>query len=386
MTPRRPAARTGTIANLPGVSRVENEPPRDPGDPEPPARSRHAALEAESQTEPPTPQTSPDAVRRGPGVVLGLLWLLAVFAATGGLIALRATDARELPQQAVAVALGTLFALGLSARSGGRPLAAALLALLVGGAAIATQWEVLLAGAAVGTGVLAACLAVLGTTPAPRFRYVVREVVLAQSLATAGAIGVAGFAAELDPAKFAYTVLALSLAATTAMIYRLGGGLHGLGRTGVVVAVVALVVLAVSLAYSEALARYGDTDLTARVDELRFGLRDAIGAVPHPIEVLLGLPALAWGVFLRAHRRQGWWVCAFGAAATAPATTRLIDVGVTPLNTFLAAVYSIVLGLVLGYLLIRAEQAWRGTRGRRARRVAGSTVHRPEPERLRPLH
>ncbi len=204
-------------------------------------------------------------------------------------------------------------------------------------------------------------------------------------MATAGALGVAGFMVGIDPRKFAYTVLALSMTAMIALVYRLGAGLHGLGRRGVIVGVAAIVMLAVALAYSEALTRWGSPGMTEQVDTARFWMRDHLGAVPHPIEVLLGIPALAWGVFMRARRRQGWWVCAFGAAATAPATSRFIDAGTTPLNTTLAAVYSLVLGLFLGYLLIRLEQWFQGTHGRRARRGEEAAAHRPEPPRLRPL-
>ena len=74
-----------------------------------------------------------------------------------------------LVEQSLAAALGVLLATGLAVRSGGRGLPVFALAALVGGAAVATQSPTLLAGAAVATGVLAACLAVLATTPARSF-------------------------------------------------------------------------------------------------------------------------------------------------------------------------------------------------------------------------
>jgi hypothetical protein len=378
------------------VPRVENVPGRRKAAPPPrssradraardlPARARSTdTLLAEDR---PTPQTLPDRRPRRSATALGLVWLLLVGGAAGGLIALRAVEAVRWEQQAVATALGVLLALGLAARSGGHPVPAAALALVVGGAATATQWPVLLAGAAMGTGVLAACLAVLGTTPAASFGSVVREVVLAQSLATVGALGVAGFGVDLSPTRFAYTVLGVSLVATVAMVYRLGGGLHGLGPRGLALGLATVALLALVLAYSEALGHWGPPGMTEQIDAIRFGMRDRIGAVPHPIEVLVGLPALAWGVFVRARRRQGWWLSALGTAATAPATTRFVDVGSSPLNTVLAAGYSIVLGLLLAWVLIRAEQALHGSRGRRARRGEEAAAHRPEPDRLRPLH
>ncbi len=101
--------------------------------------------------------------------------------------------------------------------------------------------------------------------------------------------------------------------------------------------------------------------------------------------VFLGVPALAWGVSMRDRRRQGWWVCAFGAAATATATTRLLDVTPISWSIGLAAVYSIALGLVVGYVVLRLERLLFGSRGRRARQQE-QIDHRPEPPRLWPLH
>ncbi len=92
---------------------------------------------------------------------------------------------------------------------------------------------------------LAACLAVLGTTPARTFLRAVVEVVVAEIVAIAGALGVAGFRVDIDPARFAYTVLGLSMVAAVALVYRLGGGLHGLGRSGVLLFGAALVLLVV---------------------------------------------------------------------------------------------------------------------------------------------
>ncbi|HET8602577.1 MAG TPA: hypothetical protein VFM09_01485, partial [Marmoricola sp.] len=144
--------------------------------------------------------------------------------------------------------------------------------------------------------------------------------------------------------------------------------------------------LALVLAYSEALLHWGSPELVATVDGIRSGTRARLHAVPHPIEALLGVPALAWGVFMRARRRQGWWVTAFGTTLTAPLTTRLVDPGVTLATTALAAAYSLLVGLALAYLVIRAEQSFSGSHGRRARRDEEAGAHRPEPGRMAPLH
>ncbi len=88
---------------------------------------------------------------------------------------------------------------------------------------------------------------------------------------------------------------------------------------------------------------------------------------------------------MRDRRRQGWWVCAFGVTATATATTRLIEEGATERTAALGEAYSLVLGLLIGFVVIRAVRLFRGTPGRRSAR-ADEVAHRPEPPRLQPLH
>jgi hypothetical protein len=298
-------------------------------------------------------------------------------------------DVVDLPDRVgpgAASLLGVVLAIGLTVRTGGRPQLPALLAAGYGVVATATLWPVLLAGGAVGVGVLAAALAVTATVPATTYARSIVEVVLACAFATAGGLGVAGFDAHLRHSRFAYVVLGISLAAAFALVYRLGAGFHGLGRRGYLVAGGALLLLVLALAYSEALGRWGSPEVVGRLDDLRHSVRVRLHAVPHPIETLLGVPALCWGTFMRARRRQGWWVCAFGAAVTAPSTTRFVEGAVPTLTTILGAAYSLVLGLLLGYVVIRVEQAFTGSRGRRARRDEEASAHRPEPGRLDPLH
>jgi peptidoglycan/LPS O-acetylase OafA/YrhL len=143
--------------------------------------------------------------------------------------------------------------------------------------------------------------------------------------------------------------------------------------------------LAVSLAYTEALGRWGSPEVVDAVERSTRDLAHLIGAVPRPVEVLLGIPALAWGVSTRARRRQGWWGTGFGAAGLAVVATSLLDPDVSLVEAGLATAYSLVVGLVLGYLVVRADSFLSGARGRRARRLEEASAHRPEPGRTHPL-
>jgi undecaprenyl-diphosphatase len=74
--------------------------------------------------------------------------------------------------------------------------------------------------------------------------------------------------------------------------------------------------------------------------------RDHLGAFPRPIETVLGVPALAWGCHMRARRRQGWWLCAFGVAATAPVASALVNPAISLVECGLSVLYGLVIGLV----------------------------------------
>lgn len=284
-----------------------------------------------------------------------------------------------------AVALTTLFTHGLAVRSGGRALVSGGLALLLSGAAALSQNEVLLAGATVGTAVVAAVLAVLATTPAAKFSGVIREVAVAGGIAVVGAFAARVYDAEVSLERTGYLAIGLSLIGALALIYRLGAGLTGLGRRGFVMIISGVALLTLSLAYTEALAAWGSPGMTETIDGIFTTVRDVLGAVPRPIEVLLGFPALAWGVSTRARRRQGWWVCAFGAPGMSVIAVSLLDPDVVLLEAGLSVLYSFVLGLVVGYAIIRADLFLTGARGRRARRLEELAAHRPEPGRLQPL-
>ncbi len=313
---------------------------------------------------------------------LRVVWALLALGLTAGLVLARTVDAPTTAARWLAAALGVVFATGLAVRAGAGAQVrwATALAVVVTVTAVLTQWTPLLAGAAFATGVITACLAVLGTRPAPTFRLVLLEVVLAMAVSTAGALAVWGYSVDVARDRFEYAVLGHALVATVALVYRLGGGMHALGRRGLLLGAGALVLLVVVLVYTAALTRYGSPQVVVQVRSVQAWVQEHLGGVPRPVEVLVGIPALAWGVSMRSRRRQGWWVCVLGVAMTAVGTTKLIPSGVDEVTVALSAAYSLVLGLVVAALVIRLERALTGRGGR------GAQVLRQEPGRLAPLH
>jgi hypothetical protein len=286
------------------------------------------------------------------------------------------------------VVVTTLYAAGLAVRAGGRALLFGVVALLLSAAAAWSAQPVLLSGAAVSTAALGAVLGVLATRPAARFPGVLRETLLAVLVAVVAAFASEAYQAPLSVARTGYLVIGLSLVGALAVAYRLGDGLHGLGGRGTVAVMVGIALLAVSLAYSEALARWGPPGLVHDLHSAAADVRSAIGAVPRPVEVLLGFPALAWGVSMRTRRRQGWWLCAFGATGLAVVAASLLDPHLALDEAALALAYSTVLGLLLGYLVIRVDALLARSRGSRPGASQGSgdpSVVRPEPGRMRAL-
>lgn len=316
--------------------------------------------------------------------LLGLLVAVATLGALGVLVAAQVTGALEVEVvRWAAVVLSTGYGAALAARTGGRSVVSGALVLALGAAAVLSGNGVLLAGAATVIGVVAAVLAVMATTPAPGFRRVVLEVLVAVLVAAGGALGVVGYAADVSRDRLAYVVLALALAGAMTLVFSLGAGLHGLGRRGYAILLGGLVVLTVTLAYAEALRRWASPGLRSGFEAFVTDVDAVLGAVPQPLELALGFPALAWGVSMRARRRQGWWVCAFGVAATSTIVVSLVSAG--PGEAALSLVYSLVSGLLLGYAVIRVDQFFTGPRGRRARQLEEASAHRPEPRRTRAL-
>ncbi|MFT4262916.1 MAG: hypothetical protein QM572_06025 [Nocardioides sp.] len=276
----------------------------------------------------------------------------------------------------------------LAARTGGRPVVFSALVAVTGVVTLALDRPELNTGAAAAVAAVAAVLGMVITVPAIRVRAAARETCIAVVVAAGGAVAALGWRPEVDVSRFEYAVLVLALVCAFTLVYRLGAGLHGLGRRGVFIVVFGALVLVVTLLYAEALRRYADSGLVAQALDTVHWSRDHLGAFPRPIETVLGVPALAWGTHMRARRRQGWWVCAFGVAGTAAVSVSLMNPHIGVLEVVLSVTYGLVIGLAIGYVVIRVDLALTGSGGgrravgRRGRRAEErEKAVRPEPKR-----
>ena len=312
-------------------------------------------------------------------------WLLLVSAGLAALVATMVPVGPSWLDGVGAVIVVSAYSWGLAARTGGRPVVFGVLALVIGVVALSLDQDYLRTGAAVMTCVVSAVLGVMATTPAVRFVQAARECVIAVLVAAVGALASVGFDPVVSVARFEYVTLGLAMVGAFGVVYRLGAGLHGLGRRGLLVVAVGGLVLAVTLLYAELLRRYGSPGLVAGLlDGVRWS-RDNLGAFPRPIETVLGVPALAWGCHMRARRRQGWWLCAFGVAATAPVANALVNPAISLLECGLSVLYGLVIGLLIGYVVVRADLAVTGSRGQGGRRLEEAAAVRPEPPRTSAL-
>ena len=365
---RRRASRA--VGILPGVPTVRERagPPQGGAapsgrlePPDEPARARDAsAVDASPAT------SSPSADRAGarPRALRGLG--ARALAVAVGLAPCALVDAPAASSSQLAAALGVLLAIGLAVRSGGRALPA--------GArrpGRRRRRRDPVAGSARGRRRRPPACSPPAWPSSPRARRTSGRRSSRSSLAAAawpslGALGVAGFSVDLDPERFAYTVSPCRCRATVALVYRLGGGLHGLGRRGPAGA-------------ARLGAAGGGSRLHRRADPLR---------VPGAASTRSSRPgtgcATTWAAYPTRSRccsasppSPGACPCAPGAAraggsarsARPPrrtATTRLLEDGVSPPEVALAAAYSLVLGLLLGFVLIRVERLLTGRPGRRA--------------------
>lgn len=288
--------------------------------------------------------------------------------------------------------VGLALIWALTARTGGPKLLVTALAGGVALVAVASDVAALRTGASISTAVVASILAVVLTRPATTLFGALRETTLALVVSVVGGFAALGFAPRYDTfARYKWSVGAIAAVGLFWLVLRLGAGLHGLGRRGVVIVIGGAVALALVLAYAEFLRSYGSHDVVAWIQTRTQWMRAHMGAYPRPMMALIGIPALMFGVQMRSRRGQGWWVSAYGVAATATlaATINNPDVGLR--ESGLELLYSLVVGFVIGAILIRADLALSSVGGRRSsgRRVADIDPEiagvRVEPARTQPL-
>lgn len=316
-----------------------------------------------------------------------LLWLVAwaVATAAAAMSVVAVPGVPEGVDRAGAALLTVVLALGLTHRCGGRVWLWGLLAAAFAAAGwrLDTDWT--RSAASVLVAILAAVLAVMATRPAPGVLRILGEYAVALLIAASGAVAVAAYDARILSDRYNILVLGLALLAAIGLVWQLGAGLHGLGRRGLALMLGGALLVTGVLVYSRLLREYGSAQLVDSIESAAVSVRERIGGVPRPVEVLIGFPALIWGVGTRASRRQGWWMCAFGALGTATVATSLAAPGVDPEYALWSTVYSVLLGGVLGLLLRRVDSAFTGS-GRRSRRESPDAFVRPEPGRTEPLH
>lgn len=315
-----------------------------------------------------------------------VLWVLVTLAGLGlclsGWSRLHTPD--WLPYVGAVIVTAT-YAVALGNRSGGLPVTSGVVMAAIATAAVVSEEPVLLSGVAVATAAEAGVLGMLVTRPAARFFGVLRELVIAILVASVAAFAVEAYQAPISIRRTTYLALGLALLGSFALAWRLGAGFSGLGRRGATAVTLGAVLLVVALAYTEALSRWGAGDVLDNLGDALDSVHDNIGALPRPTAYLLGFPALIWGVYVRARRRQGWWVCAFGSAGLVVVATSLLDPGIPLSEAGISLGYTIVLGVIVGFVVLRVDNYLTGTRGRRARQLEEQSAHRPEPGRTQPL-
>lgn len=312
--------------------------------------------------------------------------MAGVFAAwiIGIVLASTAVIAFEFPwrvDRVGAAVLLVVFAVALTHRTGGHMRIWGPLAAILGIAALVTGMPVLVASAAGVSAVLAAVWAVVFTRPALTVLQAIGEYLIAIVIALSGTIAVAAWNASVNYSRFNIVVITAALCLSIVLVWNLGAGLHGLGREHLLVlsAVAALVVLV--LAYASFVRSHGSESVTDAIASVVIWMRQTIGGVPRPVEVLLGFPAMIVGVSLRARTREGWWIMVFGVISTSVVTTSLVSPRAFPTYIALSTLYSVLLGLAFG-LLIRYFVV--PDHSRRATRVV-EPERRIEPARLAAL-
>jgi hypothetical protein len=324
------------------------------------------------------PRLSSPALARGAVLATVVMWVIG---AAGAATSVVAVGAPEWVQRPAAAVLMVVFVVALVHRAGGHMRLwvppAALLAVVT----LLFENNALLASAAMLSAVTAAVWSVVATRPASTVVGAVGEFGLTLVIALSGTVAVAAWNAPVNYQRFNLLVVGAALALAITLVWRLGAGLHGMGRQNFAILVGAAVVVVLVLAYSSFVRTHGSQTLIDLFTDLVIWLRETFGGVPRPVEVFLGFPALLVGVSMRSQRREGWWILVFAVIGTSVLTTSLVTPGAFPTYIALSTVYSVVLGLVLG-LFVRSRVMTRRS-SRAARQI--EPISRVEPGRFASL-
>lgn len=341
-------------------------------------RRRLDAVEPEYDL--PTREPRLDSPRTARVVLLAVfaMWVIGTLGAASAVIAVDVPSWVERPSAAL---LMLVFTIGLIHRGGGHMRIWVPIVTVLGITAVVLETNFLLASAAVVCAVLSAVWAVLVTRPAPSMVTAVREYVLALLVTLSGTVGVAAWNAPVNYQRFNLIVVAVSLALAITLVWNLGAGLHGLGRQSLGILAGVAVLLLVLLAYSSFVRTHGSQTVVDMFSELVLWSRQTFHGVPRPVEVFIGFPALIVGVSMRSSRREGWWVLVFAVIGTAVLSTALVTPGARPSYVSLSALYSIVLGLVVGLIVRHFVVRERSARAARAI----EPIARVEPPRFAAL-
>lgn len=313
-----------------------------------------------------------------------------IFAAGVGLMVLGMFTPRLVAELGGAC-IGLAFTWALAARTGGPKMLVAALAGAVGLIAIASDAAPLRTGASIATAAIASILGIVLTRPAASLFGALKETLLALAVPVIGGFAALAFAPRFESfARYKWGVGAIAAVGLFWLVFRLGAGLHGLGRRGVVIVIGGAIALALVLAYAEFLRTYGSHDVVNWMQVRTNWMRAHLGAYPRPMMALIGIPALMLGVQMRSRRGQGWWVSAYGVAATATLSSTIVNSDVGLRESGLELIYSLVVGVAIGALLIRIDLVLSSVGGRRSsgRRVADRAepaAVRTEPARNQPL-
>ena len=215
---------------------------------------------------------------------------------------------------------------------------------------------------------------------------VLREVMVATAIAAVGALAMVGLRAGRLAAPLRVRDARCSRSwSPCGLVYRLGAGLHGLGRRGV---------LTVARGGTRPRGHPGVRRAAAPVRHARAGRVAAStrsagraptsGRSPRPLEAVLGIPALDLG---GPHAGPPAAGLVGVLRSGSPRRHRSRPAWSTPrypsLESSLAVLYGVVVGLAIGFLLIRVDLLLSGT-GRRQASAAQAEAVRSAP-RTRPL-